>query len=112
MTEEHAAPVKAKAVLVDAASLDVLWANESATVDMSSDAAAGEAVTLDRLVPVEGIMDAAHQVARSGRPAHLRTSLVSMSRGKIAVATSIYRLPDGTLLVLSEYAWQPVKRRT
>lgn len=97
------AAVRAKAALVDPATMTVLWSNEPAEQG-------APARTLEQVIPLAesmGVLDAVGSVAASGAPRHLRTSLVSTGRGDMEIATSVYRLPDGTVLVLSENAWQP-----
>ncbi len=108
-------PVKAKAVLIDPQSMTVVWANEAA-----SEGDAGEARgmlpgnSIDRLVPMAealGIPEALRSVAEAGVARHLRADLVSMARGSVAMVVSVYRLPDGMLLVLIENAWQMGERK-
>jgi hypothetical protein len=108
-------PVKAKAVLIDPQSMTVVWANEAA-----SEGDAGEAhgalagLSVDRIVPMAealGLPEALRAVAETGVARHLRADLVSMARGSVAMVVSVYRLPDGTLLVLIENAWQMGERK-
>ena len=108
-------PVKAKAVLIDPQSMTVVWANEAASEGDAGEAhgaLAGHPV--DRLVPMAealGVPDALRSVADTGVARHLRADLVSMARGSVAMIVSVYRLPDGMLLVLVENAWQMAERR-
>jgi hypothetical protein len=108
--DEPNAPVKAKTVLIDPDSMTVLWMNESASQDFSdrgSDAASG--IPVEQAVPMAemmGVPEALRAVADTGVARHLRTDLVSTSKGSLAIATSIYRLPDGKLLMVTENAWQ------
>ena len=114
--DERNDPVKAKAVLVDPQSMTVLWMNESAAQDCSDgegDFRAG--VPLDEAVPMAealGAPEALRVVADTGIAQHLRTNLVSTSKGGLAIVTSVYRLPDGKLLMLTENAWQPGHGKT
>jgi len=104
-------PVKAKAVLVDPQSMTIVWMNESAAQDLSDDGVMVPGVTIDQALPLGetlGVPEALQSVAESGIARHLRTNLVSTSQGSMAIATSVYRLPDGKVLVLTENAWQPL----
>jgi hypothetical protein len=109
--DERNDPVKAKAVLVDPQSMTVLWMNESAAQDYSDGESGSQAgVPLDQAVPMAedlGAPEALRIVADTGVAQHLRTDLVSTSKGSLAIVTSVYRLPDGKLLMLTENAWQP-----
>lgn len=101
-------PVKAKVVLIDPSSMTVVWMNEPARADLPQPVPADLAsVPVDRLVPNEAVPDALRAVAGTGEAMHVSTDLVSTVRGSVAVATSIYRLPDGLLLMVTENAFQP-----
>lgn len=100
------APVRVKAVVVDPEAMTVVWMNEAAAQDFP-DASGPGSVPLDRLSPLPEMPDALRAVAATGVARHLRTDLVSTAKGSVAVVTSIYRLPDGMLLMLTENAWQP-----
>lgn len=107
-------PVKAKAVLIDAQSMTVVWANEAAG-DRDPDAPSGtfSEAGVDRFVPmaaVLGVPEALRSVAETGVARHVRADLVSTARGSVAMVVSVYRLPDGMLLVLVENAWQMGER--
>ena len=107
---DHDVPVKAKAVLIDPQSMTVVWANEAAS-DADPDSARGTppGTSVDRLVPMAealGVPEALRSVADTGVARHLRAGLVSMARGSVAMVVSVYRLPEGMLLVLIENAWQ------
>ena len=113
--DDRDVPVKAKAVLIDPQSMTVVWANEAA-----SDAAPGSVTgtppetAVDRFVPMAealGVPEALRSVAETGVARHLRADLVSMARGSVAMVVSVYRLPDGMLLVLIENAWQMGERK-
>jgi hypothetical protein len=106
---QHDAPVRAKAVLFDPAAMLVLWTNEG-----TPPADVAPTTSLEQAIPLAesmGVLESIKSVAETGVPRHLRTNLVSTGRGDMAIATSVYRLPDGMVLVLSEHAWQPGKGR-
>lgn len=109
-TNEQPTAVKAKAYLVDPASMRVVWMNESASEGMPD---AAVEVALDEAFPIGttlGLSEVVASVAENGVPGHLQTDLVSTSLGTMLVVVSVYRLPDGTILVLSENAWQPAHK--
>jgi hypothetical protein len=94
--EHESTPVKAQAALIDPATLEVVWASESES-----------AVPLARLVPTAvamGLEETLRDVAATGVARHLRADVVAMSRKSVALVVSIYRLPDGALLLLTEHA--------
>ena len=109
-------PVQAKAVLVDPETMQVIWMNESAA-EPFADRTAGavrqplvaEAVPMAETL---GVLDAVRAVAETGVARHLEADLVSTSRGAVSLVVSVYRLPDGMVLVLSEQAWHVERRRT
>ena len=106
--EAQGVPVNAKAVLIDADCTTVLWMNESAAGDSevppdSLPAPLGQVVPISELI---GVPEALLAVSRTGVAQHTRTDLVSTSRGRVVIAASMYRLPDGRLLLLIENAWQ------
>lgn len=114
-TDEQDAAVKAKAVLIDPDSMTVLWMNESAAQDSNGGSDSASGVPMDEAVPLAetlGVPKALHAVADTGVAQHLRTDLVSTTKGSVAIVSSIYRLPNGTLLLLMEHAWQPAHRAT
>ena len=89
-------PVKAQVALLAPDTLEVMWASESES-----------AAPLERLVPTAaamGLEGALRDVAATGVARHLRADVVAMSRKSVALVVSIYRLPDGTLLLLTEHA--------
>lgn len=94
-------PVRTRAFLIDPESMTVAWMNEPAASDHPESATPGE-VRLDRLAPVDGLPEALREVAATGVPRHVSTALVSTHRGAMSVVVSVYRLPDGMLLVLSD----------
>ncbi len=107
-------PVAAKAALVDGESLEVTWLNEAAARDAGLEPGAlSPPVDLETAIPLAetlGLPAALAEALRAGAPTHVRADLVSTSRGKVAIAGSVYPLPDGSLLVITEHAWQPGHR--
>ena len=104
--------VRARAVLVDPASLAVVWMNEAAAEAVTS-GGAPEALALAEAVPVADGTDVGAvvaDVAATGRARHLRTDLVSTGRGAMALVTSVYRLPSGGVLVITEHSWKNGRR--
>lgn len=112
--ESRETPVMAKVALVDPATMSVLWLNESAKKDLSDDASAAmPGVPLVDGLPLAetlGLPAALNAVAQDGAPRHLHTDLVSTAKGSMSIATSVYRLPDGQLLVVTENAWSADRR--
>lgn len=108
--EEPNAPVRAKAVLIDPESMTVLWMNEAAAQDHSGGSACSVVGTsVAEAVPLAdtlGIPEALCKTAETGEAQHLRADLVSTSRGSVLIVASVYRLPDGRLLLLMEHGWQ------
>jgi len=108
--EENATPVKAKAILVDPVFLTVLWMDESAQKDMPGKGAEGTlGISIEKAVPMAsaiGLEAALRGVSETGRARHLRKKLITTSRGDMDLAASVYRLPDGKLLLLMEQAFQ------
>ena len=110
--QDQAVRVRARAILVDPASMAVIWMNDAAAAGAWAGSASGTA-SLAHLVPTAGepdITTMVAEVAGSGAPRHLRTDLVSTGKGAMALVTSVYRLPDGMVLVISEHAWQAEQR--
>lgn len=110
-SDEQATPVKAKAVLIDPASLTVVWMNESAAqgLDDPHNDATGD-VPLESVVPMAeslGVPEAVRAVADTGVARHLQTKLVSTTKGSVTIVISMYRLPEGPVLLVMENAWQP-----
>ncbi len=102
--DEQDTPVKAKAVLIDPRSMTVVWMNESAAQGLSDEGFEVSGVTVEQALPMGetlGIPEALGTVAETGIARHLRTNLVSTSQGSMAIATSLHRLPDGMVLVLT-----------
>lgn len=109
-TDEQEPRVNVKAVLVDPGSMTVEWMNEAASQDFSH-LPEGSAIGLPvdealHMTGAIGVPEAVRAVATTGMPRHLRTDLVSTGKGSLAIGTSIYLLPDGKLLVLTENVWQ------
>ena len=114
--DEQRTPVKVKAALIDPETMTVVWTNVPASEplpDRSGDTV--PEVPLDHAVPMPealGVPRAVRSVASTGVPQHLQTDLVSTARGSVAMVVSIYRLPGGMVLVLTENAWQVGHRST
>lgn len=106
---EENEPVRAKAALIDPASMRVVWVNESAA-EALEDRASGPVtgMDIDQLIPMAeslGVPEALRVASATGTPQHLRADVISMTRGNLSIVASVYRLPDGMLLLLSEHAW-------
>lgn len=103
-------PVKTRVLLLDPISYAVVWMNEAAAQAVPDwRPGEGAALPVERVVPMAealGVPDALKQVAESGTARHLSTDVVSKSAGRIAMVVSIYRLPDGPLLLVAEHAWK------
>lgn len=102
--------VRTKAAVVDAAGT-VLWSTDAPDVGDSADAAtaAKASESLEALFPMaaaSGLREAIAAVSDSGQPRHLSTPLVSTARGRVAVTVSLYRLPDSSVLVMSDHTWE------
>jgi hypothetical protein len=110
-TDSYEGPARVKAALVDPHSMKIIWMNEAAAHSVERDPIdPASGVTIDRLVPMSdalGVAAALREVADSGTPQHMQTDLVSTARGSVAIVISIYRMPEGALLMLMENAWQP-----
>ena len=52
-----------------------------------------------------GLPDVVREVSQSGVARHLSANLVTTGKGAVAYVVSVYRLPDGAVLVLTEHAW-------
>ena len=93
--DQPTSPVKAQALLIDPATLEVVWASVS-----------GSPIPLERVVPTAeamGLREALRAVVATGEARHLSADVVSMSRRSVVLVVSIHRLPDGTLLLLAEH---------
>ena len=104
--------VRTKAVMIDPADMSIVWLNEAASDALPAGCAAEEA-TIAQIVPraVEsGLPEALAEVARTSQARHVQTGLVSTGAGSVAIVTSVYALPHGMLLMLTENAWQPKHR--
>jgi hypothetical protein len=113
--EELNGPVEVKAVLVDPRTMTILWMNESASHVVSGRDPGSADVTIGQVLPMAeamGVPEALREVADTGVARHLRTALVSTVKGSVAIVVSIYRVPDGALLVLAENAWRPAHGAT
>jgi hypothetical protein len=100
-------PVRVKAHLVDPDTMTVSWMNESAAQGFAPDAVA-LGVPVEQVVPAPGAESAreiVRAVAEEGVARHLRGDVVSTRQGSLAMVTSLYRVPGGAVLVLTENAW-------
>lgn len=112
--DERAAPVRAKAVLIDAESLTVTWMNETAAQDTSDAGGVVSGLPLDQVVPIAellGVPEALRAAAETGVPQHLQADLVSTAKGSVLIVASVYPLPDRKLLLLMEHGWQARRSR-
>lgn len=102
-------PVRALAVLVNPNTLAVTWANEAVFASIAERGGSAEQVNLlDEAIPTAtmvGLGDLVREVAETGAPAHRTTSIVSTVRGSATLVLSVYRLPDGQVLVIAENSW-------
>jgi hypothetical protein len=103
-------PGRVKAFLIDPGTMKIMWMNEAASRDSGDeDAITKEGIAIDRAVPmakVLGLVEVISQVAETGTSKDLRSSLISSRRGDMSTVASIYRLPDGKVLLLLEIGWQ------
>lgn len=104
---QHETPVKVKAALVDPGPMRVVWLNESAAAGLGVEpGATAEVVPIESVVPSSAAGESPREVlagvAASGQPRHLRADMLASRRGSVAMLTSIYRLPDGMLMVITE----------
>lgn len=104
---------RAKVLLVDPATMRVLWLNDSAQADLGDKPGAG--LPIETAMPLAeklGAPDALRSTEQDGETRRLRTSLVSTKRGRLDIVCSIYRLPSGELLVLvdTDYVSAPAGR--
>ena len=102
--------VRAKAVLIDPASMTAVWMNEAAAQDLSdADRESVPGLPIDQAVPLAqilGVPEALRAAADTGAAQSLQASLVSTAQGSVAIVASVYCLPDGNLLLLMEHAWR------
>lgn len=104
VVHDHESANRAKALLVDPASLKVVWA---------SWAGARRGSHLSSTVPMAeemGVAEAVRAVADTGIIACRSTELISTRRGSMTLVLSFHRLPGGTVLVLMENIWQHAGR--
>lgn len=102
-------PVRAKAIVVDPGTMTVLWANEAAAeaASVGTGVIVGEAV--ERVISLAeqlALAPAIERVAATGGPYHVHADVIPTRRGSMVLAISLERLPDGTVLVLAENAWE------
>lgn len=109
---DDAVAVNAKVVIVDPESLRVLWTNVPREASTLTALDAGSPA-LEEVVPMAGqlgIADAIRAVADSGAQRNLRADVISTRRGSMALLVSVYRLPQGSVLVVAENAWKSAER--
>lgn len=107
MQKAENVPVAATAAVIDPASMAVVWTNHPVAATRRS--AATPVVTLDQVVPLAaqmGVPEALRAVAETGVAQHLSADVVAMSRAAATLSVSIYRLPDGKLLLLAGDTWR------
>lgn len=108
------APVSTQAVLIDPESMTVVWVNEAASRDRSArDSGAAPGISIGDVVPMAealGVPEALRTVADTGAPRHLHADVFSTAGRTVSLVVSIYRLPHGTLLLLSEHALRVGRR--
>jgi hypothetical protein len=83
--------------------------NEAASQSAPEAVGGGPGTLIEQVVPMAaamGVPEALRDVAKNGVARHLRADVVSTIKGSMGLVTSVYRLPDGMLLVLTENAWQ------
>lgn len=108
---DEGGPIRTRAVVIDPATMTVLWANEAAR-GAAADVAVGAPV--EAAVPMAaelGIAEAIGRVAATGEPHYARADLIPTRRGSMVLAISLDRLPGGQVLVLMENAWKHAGRR-
>jgi len=69
----------------------------------------GSGASLDQVLPMAatmGLAEAVRGVAATGASQHVRADVLVTPRGAASLLVSIYRLPDGSVLLLAEQAWQ------
>lgn len=106
--------VSTRVGLVDPETMRVVWVNEAAAPAQPGDEDA-PGLPIERFLPLAdalGLPGALREAADTGVPRHLSTDLVSTSSGSMAMVASVYRLPDGMLLVVAENAWQVGRKET
>lgn len=92
--------------------MSVVWMNESAAETVPDARDDPAAVSIEQFVPSAeelGVQQAVASVAETGVPHHVQVDLISSSRGSVAMFVSIYRLPDGPVLVLIENSYRATK---
>ncbi|MBN1192746.1 MAG: hypothetical protein JXA36_03505 [Coriobacteriia bacterium] len=106
---DESVPVRVKVVLIDPASMTVLWMNEAAAESVTGSIDDSAGLPVERVVPMAealGVGEALNEVASTGVARHLQADLVSTGKGSMALVVSVYRLPGGELLVVAENTWQ------
>lgn len=90
--------------MVDPRTFEVTWSNDAAELDVAVSHRSLEDVI--ELTASLGLPAAVAAVAHDGEPRHRAVDLVSTSRGSVQVLASVYRLPDGNVMVVVEKSWQ------
>lgn len=111
--EGSGAPVRTKAIIIDPGTMKVLWVNEAAAGTPSAGSAVSAGDPVERAVPLAGqlgVVPAIERVAASGEAFHAHADVIPTRRGSMVLAISIYRLPDASVLVLAENAWEYAER--
>lgn len=101
---------KVRATLIDPQTMLVVWANEAAAEGADGFCAG---LSAERVIPLRAsdeVASAIRSVAEKGAPRHFHADVISTGQGSMALVTSVYRLPDGHVLVLTEDAWRPKPR--
>lgn len=102
-------PVNALVALVDSGSLAVVWANDAVYAAVAERGGSPEQVAiLDEAIPMAtavGLSALVREVGFTGVPAHRTANIVSTARGSATLVLSVYRIPDGQILVIAENSW-------
>ncbi len=107
-------PVKTRALVIDPGTMTVLWANEAVTEAPSQAAGTVLGAPAEQAIPLAGrlgIESVVEHVAATGEPFHVHADVIPTRRGSMVLAISVYRLPDGTVLVLAEDSWEHAARQ-
>lgn len=90
--------------------MTVVWMNDAAMQSLIGRARGFEpGMPVEEMASVAGTHDipaALREAADAGEPRHVSVDLVSTGRGSVTIGTSVYPLPGGMLLVLTENSWE------
>lgn len=100
---EKPARVNASAAIVEPDTLALVWSSEPLPEDAGAQPTLGDAMPLAEQI---GAAAAIADALADGEPRHLATDVVSTNRGSMALVVSVYPLPDGRALLLSENTWR------